>query len=232
MAARTRRLSRTAAKPVTSPTPSPVAALCATGWSSTASPTPPVEPTGRYHRELPPVPVRLRSRNRRGQPAALPALRRSHRAGSPRTTASSCWHATASSPAWPAPRPKPLSCTVSDLIAIRSSSALPAGRRHHRRVGRPASPAVRRADQQSGHGAASLHRLRPGAGTPRRDHPLHPGLRPRNNYPFRIVDLASFCFHSGQAEVAVMRKLITLANALLRADREWQPVPPARKAVS
>ena len=34
------------------------------------------------------------------------------------------------------------------------------------------------------------------------------------------------------AIVAVMRKLITLVNALLRADREWQPVPPAREAVS
>ncbi len=34
------------------------------------------------------------------------------------------------------------------------------------------------------------------------------------------------------AMVAVMRKLITLANALLRADREWQPAPPAREAVS
>ncbi len=34
------------------------------------------------------------------------------------------------------------------------------------------------------------------------------------------------------ARVAVMRKLITLVNALLRADREWQPAPPAREAVS
>ena len=34
------------------------------------------------------------------------------------------------------------------------------------------------------------------------------------------------------AMVAVMRKLIMLANALLRADREWQPAPPAREAVS
>ena len=34
------------------------------------------------------------------------------------------------------------------------------------------------------------------------------------------------------AIVAVMRKLITLVNALLRADREWQPVSPAREAVS
>lgn len=34
------------------------------------------------------------------------------------------------------------------------------------------------------------------------------------------------------AMVAVMRKLITLANALLRADREWQPAPPLRAAVS
>ena len=34
------------------------------------------------------------------------------------------------------------------------------------------------------------------------------------------------------AMVAVMRKLITLVNALLRADREWQPAPPLRAAVS
>ena len=34
------------------------------------------------------------------------------------------------------------------------------------------------------------------------------------------------------ALVAVMRKLLTLVNALLRDDRLWQPQPPATEAVA
>ena len=51
-----------------------------------------------------------------------------------------------------------------------------------------------------------------------------------------LIGIAPYDHDSGKqhkvAMVAVMRKLITLANALLRADREWQPAPPAREAVS
>ena len=45
-------ISNRAAKPVTSPTPSPVAALCATGWVQHGVTRAAFEPTGRYHREL------------------------------------------------------------------------------------------------------------------------------------------------------------------------------------
>ena len=51
-----------------------------------------------------------------------------------------------------------------------------------------------------------------------------------------LIGVAPYDRASGKqhkvAMVAVMRKLITLVNALLCADREWQPAPPLRAAVS
>ena len=53
-----------------------------------------------------------------------------------------------------------------------------------------------------------------------------------------LLGVAPYDCDSGQpkehkvALVAVMRKLLTLVNALLRDDRLWQPQPPATEAVA